>query len=449
MSYLMTFAAYAFDMFIIIVFMNGMFAKKRSIPSYIFYGCFISMEIIIFLYEFFASSFSDNVSSVMTVIISLSTTFLLTHLYKSLLPRRIFVTLSFQVFASFSEYFFTLIVQRIRPEIFQMEYTSLRLFMSFGSTIILFLLCLACISVWNTKFSKKSAGFNLLLFSTPIISIIIMLSIPISEIVIYDNQHFPIIIYALLAALAVLNITNHIFLSISFKQAESNYRIKQLEQQINIQNEKYLQLSTAYRTNRSIIHDVKKHYFTVKEFVKNNEYDRLEEYLNISVDDLERTYADIHTGNPVIDSFVSNYKAVSNDNSITFTESICADPARIPVADYDLCIILGNILDNSLNACMKNIGTQNKIDLEISVNLNDTFLIYISNTYDPKMVDDLDDSFFEHGYGLENVRRIVERHHGMMRVVTSDSEDPLFEVTIIIPIIDPKQRFRKVYAELK
>lgn len=156
-----------------------------------------------------------------------------------------------------------------------------------------------------------------------------------------------------------------------------------------------------------------------KEFVKNNEYDRLEEYLNISVNDLEHTYADIHTGNLVIDSFVSNYKTVSNDNSIDFTESICADPGRIPVADYDLCVILGNILDNSLNACMKNTGTENKIDSS-------------------------DDSYFEHGYGLENVRRIVERYHGIMRVVTSDSEAPLFEVTIIIPIIDPKKRFRKI-----
>lgn len=444
MNYFMTLAGCAFDMFIIIIFMNGIFVKKRSIPAYLFYGCFIVTELILYINDIIVSGLPSSISTLITSLISLTTTILLTFFYESSLLRRIFLSLSFQVFASFGEYFFTLIIQFVHPETFQMEYTSLRLFMSFGAKIILFLLCLIYINIWNAKFSKKPAGYNLLLFSTPIISIIIMISIPLKEIVIYNNQNFPMIIYTLLTALAVLNITNYIFLSISFKRAETDYRIKQLEQQINFQNEKYLQLSTVYRTNKSIIHDVKKHYFTVKEFVKNNEYDRLVEYLNLSINDMERTYTDIHTGNLVIDSIVSNYKTVSNDNSIVFTESICADPARIPVADYDLCVILGNILDNSLNACMKNTDMQNKIDLEISVNLNDTFLIYIANTYDPKQQIDPDDSYYEHGYGLENVRRIVERHHGMMRVVTSDSEAPLFEVTIIIPIIDPKQRFRKI-----
>lgn len=437
MNFFMTIITSLFDMFIIISYMSGIFKnKKNNIPISIYYGCFIAMEIAISLTGSITANMSSNTSLIINSLVSLTTTFLLTFLYEAPLLHKIFTSLSFQIFVFFGEYIFTFIIQLVRPEIFESDKESIFLFMNLGSKIFLYLLCLLCVMIWKAKFSRKKIGYNLLLFTTPFISLFIMIFIPLDVIVFY-KYNFTALIFS---ALALLNVTNYILLNISFNRAETNYRLNQMEQQIKFQNEKYLQLSTAYKTNRSVIHDVKKHYFTIQEYMKNNEYGKLEEYLKLSINDIENTYADINTGNLVIDSFVSNYKKVSNQHSIQFIETITVDPNRIPVNDYDLCIILGNLLDNSLNACMNNAKSHNKINLEISVNSNDTFLIYIANTYDPKNNTTSNSSSLEHGYGLENIKQIVEKHHGMFRINKEDSDEGLFELTIIIPIINIKQR---------
>lgn len=442
MNIFMTILAYIFDIFILIFFLNGILEKRKyNIRPYIFYGAFLVMEIVLFLNEMITSHMSPKASLLLTSCVSLVTTFLLTFLYEASLRHRIFTTLSFQILAGFGEYIFTFIIQAIRPETFELQQDLLVSFMNFGSKIFLYLLCLICVIIWKAIFSKKTYNYNILLFSTPFVSVMIMIFIPLDEVIPYYGVNFPILLFA---SLALLNITNYVFLNISFNRAETRHNMKQLKQQIKYQNEKYLQLSTAYKTNRSVIHDVKKHYFTIREFIKKNEYQKLDEYLNLAINDMETIYADINTGNLVIDSFVSNYKRISEHQSIKFIDSISVDPNKIPVNDYDLCIILGNILDNSMNACMSNHKFHNEINLEISVNSNDTFLIYIANTFHPENNENSLSSSLEHGYGLKNVKQIVEKYHGMLKYNISDSADDLFELTIIIPIIDAKQRLHPV-----
>ena len=48
-----------------------------------------------------------------------------------------------------------------------------------------------------------------------------------------------------------------------------------MEDQIRFQKEKYEQLSESYRQSRRIIHDLKKQYFCINEYVDNKEYDKL------------------------------------------------------------------------------------------------------------------------------------------------------------------------------
>ena len=43
-----------------------------------------------------------------------------------------------------------------------------------------------------------------------------------------------------------------------------------------------------------------------------------------------------------------------------------------------------------------------------------------------------DEYSFEHGYGLENIKKIVEEHHGIYRATA----DKYYEVAIVIPILD-------------
>ena len=98
------------------------------------------------------------------------------------------------------------------------------------------------------------------------------------------------------------------------------------------------------------MHDTKKHYFYIEECVKKGNYDVIEDYLKKSMEDIEQSYNRINTGNLVIDAFVSNHMSIAEKENIEFRTDIQVSLSNIQIDDYDFSIILGNLLDNCLNA---------------------------------------------------------------------------------------------------
>jgi sensor histidine kinase regulating citrate/malate metabolism len=177
----------------------------------------------------------------------------------------------------------------------------------------------------------------------------------------------------------------------------------------------------------------------INNYIENNDYDKLKAYLDISISEIENSYSKINTGNLVIDSFVSNYNNLCEENKIHFVTDLSVDYNRIPISDYDLCIILGNILDNALNACSLNNGKENFIKLTIIITDNDIFYIHTENTFNRFIKKEKRNRaypFFEHGYGINNVEKIVQNNHGIINI----NADDLFRIDIVLPITDDSKR---------
>ena len=118
------------------------------------------------------------------------------------------------------------------------------------------------------------------------------------------------------------------------------------------------------------------------------------------------------------------------------------DPNRIPINNYDLCIVLGNLLDNAVNACLQNTCEKNQIKLIITSNNNDMFYIHIQNTYNHSISQKrpfTDDDFSvpsEHGYGLKNIEKIADENHAVCNI----TQEKFFAVDLVFPVIDERQR---------
>ena len=149
-----------------------------------------------------------------------------------------------------------------------------------------------------------------------------------------------------------------------------------------------------------------------------------------SEDDLNKRITLIDTGNLVIDSFVTNYITTAKNKNILFEYSIDFNKDDVPIENYDLCIILGNLLDNSFEACqrIKSINDK-KILLKIHVQDN-FFVIYIANTYDQEEHSNTKKDEFIHGYGTLNVKNIVDKHHGFYYAKAED----VYEATVSLPL---------------
>ena len=179
------------------------------------------------------------------------------------------------------------------------------------------------------------------------------------------------------------------------------------------------------------MHDTKKHLFFIQECVSQEKYDEIIPYSENIITDLESRYCTFNTGNLVVDAFVHNLYLRMQNNNISLLTNLNFDNSLIPLNDYHMTIVLGNLLDNSYNACVGQLN--GKISLTIST-LEDVFTIHIQNTYINDIINKKNQSFedfdFIHGYGLKNVKDIVNQYNGIHNI---RCENGIYSVTIIIP----------------
>ena len=90
-------------------------------------------------------------------------------------------------------------------------------------------------------------------------------------------------------------------------------------------------------------------------------------------------------------------------------------PQQLRLRSFDLNVLLGNLLDNAIDASMQT--EEKKLNITIKLDKGVLFL-HIGNSC--QRIADGRSSFWEttkednvnHGIGLKNVRRIVEKYHG-------------------------------------
>ena len=435
MNYLILIATYAFDAFILLQLMKGILGKRREqIPAPVFYGCFVLMEVLLFYYQQRTDTLSANQALLTSAFLGVITTFLVSLLYQAPLSQQLFLSVSFQILSGSSRTILTLIAAEVNTSIFNLPEPKpdpeLIAILNLTSKLVLYACYRLVLLLWNRNLRQyTNLQYQVLIFTTPVLSFVLMLLIS------YQSPYGSVHVYIpilLNIALIALTIVSYFFFHYMLTMNELNLKYQKMEQQVTFQRDKYLQLSAAYKANRSVLHDTKKHYFALSGYIKEQQYDKLQDYLQTSMEKLEESYATINTGNLVIDSFISNFILVAQNYSINFSQSISIDANKIPINDYDLCVIIGNLLDNSLNAVRKISPAGRTIQLNIEITDSNKFIIHIKNTYVPEMADKKEsEASLEHGYGIENIQKIVEGNHGILRVQPGD----WYEVTIVIPII--------------
>ena len=178
-----------------------------------------------------------------------------------------------------------------------------------------------------------------------------------------------------------------------------------------MEKQKYEEIRASIEQNKELVHDTKNHYLVISEYVKNQEYEKLENY----VDEIRRNFVKI---NPQI--YTGNQLDVTPLSSLTMEER-------------EICSLFGNLLDNALEACEKVTDKERKkISIKIEQHMQMLFL-EIKNGTD-KLPAKSGHTFLTskqdkslHGYGLKSVERIVTRYDGDLAY---EMEDGMFVVSI-------------------
>lgn len=421
-------------MLLIFVYLNRAFhTRKTAVPTPLFYAGFALAESVLMINQIFFHNPDKQFSVFVTFALSVISTFALCFFYEATLYRKIIYSILFQFFAAFSEYSFILILKITSPYKLNYNMPYSIAVTSFGSKIILFLFILI-FTMFSNSDEKSDFEYHIFSLVTPVTSLILLNAMPAQN---HFNSNISFYNIIILPCIIVLNITNFLILERIRYTHKLTLKNTQLEQQLNFQQDKYSQLSAAYKSTRRVVHDTKKHHFAISKYIEAKRYDELNTYVEASYKELEQTYAVFNTGNLVIDSFLSNYKNVAKENNIIFTVSLNLEASRIPVEDYDLCIILGNLLDNCFNACKKLAVPDRWIKISIYIDDYDKFRIDCCNGTKNLPDDMKPKESLEHGFGTANIYRTVTKNLGIM---ASEFTEEKYITAISIPITNLKQK---------
>ena len=236
-------------------------------------------------------------------------------------------------------------------------------------------------------------------------------------------------IFIILGGFALFQITT-VFLLL--KIAETQQR-KQTTELIELNN-KMLQKSLdeteqTFELWRQSVHDYKNHVIVLKQLVDEKRVDEIKSYLDEEHDTISKQLFLVRTGNSVVDTLVNLKRALAEKQKITFLVHGILPP-QLVVEDMDLASILGNLLDNAIEASMKE--QEAYIDLTIKQEKN-FFLIHIRNKCSNAHEKRIDKSSKEHpefhGIGLKSVKRAMKKYDGQMHVEQTTEE---FIVNIMI-----------------
>lgn len=167
------------------------------------------------------------------------------------------------------------------------------------------------------------------------------------------------------------------------------------------------------------MHDLKNQLFAIRELVKKSDKKGLSKIDEICEVVLSRQNIE-YTKNTSIDALINGKKQVMEQNNIKFVcHAFLSDFGKID--EMDLCVLLGNLIDNAIEACLKITNAEKDIMLRFSQHKK--FLnIEIENSIDEKIAKESlakgttkkDKTL--HGFGLNSIKDITERYDGNLDI---------------------------------
>lgn len=195
----------------------------------------------------------------------------------------------------------------------------------------------------------------------------------------------------------------------------------------------YAEVENMYRQMRGWRHDYRNHIQTMKGYAAAGDLDAICRYLDELDSDLSQVDTVLKTGNKMADAILNSKISLARSREIT----VIAD-AHVPVAltttETDLCIIIGNLFDNAIEACMALPSEQRLIRVYMDMKNTQLYMSFTNTAAGRKKKKE--NGLFRttkgegHGFGLVRIDTIVERYCGY---ISRNSEDGAFTTEILLP----------------
>lgn len=276
------------------------------------------------------------------------------------------------------------------------------------NTVIIFLLL---------RLHNKVTLLFLFLFLSSI-GVLLFLSYQYNEMIVYLS--FLIAIVFLLAE------NNQIFMRKSYEESAAEYQNKILDKQV-------AEVQNIYLTMRSWRHDYHNHLQKLKAHIMMDQIKEANQYLNELEIDLDKVNQLVESGNVNLDAILNSKLSLANKNNIEINYKAQV-PKKLAISDIDLCVLIGNLIDNAVEACQK---ITDKCPRFIRVYIGifkQQLYISVSNSTN-EIIRKLDEEYIttkrgNHGHGLKRINNIIDKYDGY---INRQNEPKVFVTEVLLP----------------
>lgn len=363
--------------------------------------------------------------------ISLLAIFLFAFLFGGTIKERIFVAVLNGIFCLLCEAFVGSVCLAVLPP----DYRHEMLLCDFFSKVLMFLIIL---------YLRKSFGIirnNFLTWKTSLVVAVFPMGsifIAYNYFQMYERLSDKNNNGAITAVFVILLLLNLSVIFIYQKMA-SFYALKRqqsvMELQLDLISKHNYEQEQSIKQIRKMKHDLKNHMLYAKNLLQLKQYSELEEYYenNYVIDEWNELFL-VQSGNSLVDSLVNYKYQLAKKNGIMFKAKVNI-PTHMSYNTPELCIILGNALDNAIEANLDKKIDNSFVELVIKYEKENLY-IQIKNSYDGVLIKDekhriisRKENNLNHGIGIASIRNSLVRFHGDYDVIC---EEKIYRLNMIL-----------------
>lgn len=192
--------------------------------------------------------------------------------------------------------------------------------------------------------------------------------------------------------------------------------------------EEYLKnVEQQYQRTRELWHDLKNHIKILEILAGEERFEELTDYLDSFQRDVERRMIPTKTGCAVVDALLGDKLYQAGKQGTKMSLQLC-NLSEMRLQAVDLCVILGNLLDNAIEACAR-IPEEGCIRLRLRQEEDFYYLRVVNTAGEPVKKGQgyisgkrNRDNGVGHGLGLRSAERLAHQYGGSLITDYSDGE---------------------------
>ncbi len=195
----------------------------------------------------------------------------------------------------------------------------------------------------------------------------------------------------------------------------------------------YQEVENMYRQIRGWRHDYRNHIQMMKALAANGAIEGLRAYLDELDEDLNTVDTVVKTGNAMADAILNSKISLAKAKDIP-VQVDAHIPVKLRMSELDLCVIVGNLFDNAIEASLALSPSERMIRVYMDMKGTQLYISFTNFTAQKKR--EKIGGLFQttkgegHGFGLVRIDNIIERLDGYL---SRNSEDGAFTTEILIP----------------